>query len=47
MYAQLGSTRLFFDVDGPEWVPAGDRMRQRPVLFLLDDRESGQAGDVE
>jgi len=47
MYAQLGSTRLFFDVDGPEWVPAGDRMRQRPVLFLLHGGPGGDHGSFK
>jgi len=26
---------LFVDVDGPEWVPDGPRMRRRPTLILL------------
>ena len=42
MYAQVGDTRLFYDVDGSEWIPEGDRMRRRPVLFLL---HGGPGGD--
>lgn len=42
MYVTLDGYRLFFDVDGPEWVPDGDQMRQRPVLLLL---HGGPGGD--
>ncbi len=47
MYAKLGSTRLFFDVDGPQWVPDGDRMRRRPVLFLLHGGPGGDHGSFK
>jgi proline iminopeptidase len=31
----VNGVELFVDVDGPEWVPDGDRMRRRPTLILL------------
>ena len=31
----VNRVELFFDVDGAEWVPEGDRMRRRPTLILL------------
>lgn len=42
MLADIRATRLFFDIDGMQWVPEGGRMRQRPVLFLL---HGGPGGD--
>ena len=47
MYAQLDQTRLFFDVDGPQWVPDGDQMRERPVLFLLHGGPGGDHGSFK
>jgi proline iminopeptidase len=35
MRAKIRDTELFFDVDGAGLVVAGDRMRERPVAFLL------------
>jgi proline iminopeptidase len=35
MFATLRDTRLFFDVEGAGLIPAGDRMQQQPVAFLL------------
>jgi pimeloyl-ACP methyl ester carboxylesterase len=32
---QVGSVRLFFDVDGPKLVAAGPWMRERPTVVLL------------
>jgi len=32
---QVGDIRLFFDVEGPKWVPQGERMEERPTLLLL------------
>ena len=47
MYAPLDGTRLFFDVDGPQWVPDGDQMRRRPVLFLLHGGPGGDHGSFK
>lgn len=35
MYAQVNGVRLFFDVEGAEWVPDGDSLRRKPTLLLL------------
>lgn len=35
MRVQVGSVRLFFDVDGPKLVAAGPWMRERPTVVLL------------
>ncbi|MCA9114651.1 MAG: alpha/beta fold hydrolase, partial [Planctomycetaceae bacterium] len=42
MLADICGTRLFFDIDGMQWVPDGARMKERPVLFLL---HGGPGGD--
>lgn len=42
MFAKVRGTELYFDVDGPGLIPAGDRMIERPVLFLL---HGGPGGD--
>ena len=42
MKASVRGTELFFDVDGAGLVVQGDRMVQRPVLFLL---HGGPGGD--
>lgn len=47
MYAELDGTRLFFDVDGPQWVPDGGQMRQRPVLLLLHGGPGGDHGSFK
>lgn len=35
MHVTVNGTRLFFDVDGPNLVPDGPAMRQRPTVLLL------------
>ncbi len=35
MRIQVGDVRLFFDVEGPQLVPDGPIMRERPTLLLL------------
>lgn len=35
MYVTLADVRLFFDVDGPQLVPDGLAMRERPTLICL------------
>jgi proline iminopeptidase len=35
MFAAINGTRIFFDVDGKQFVPDGDRMREKPVCFVL------------
>lgn len=35
MYANVRGAEIFFDVDGMRVAPDGDRMLERPVLFLL------------
>ncbi len=42
MRAKVRGTEIFFDVDGMGLVPDGDRMVQRPVVFLL---HGGSGGD--
>jgi proline iminopeptidase len=42
MRAKVRGTEIFFDVDGMGLVPDGDRMVQRPVVFLL---HGGPGGD--
>src|SRR5258708_23304057 len=42
MLAKIRGTEIFFDVDGAGFVPGGDRMVERPVLFLL---HGGPGGD--
>lgn len=42
MRARIRGTELYFDVDGAALVPDGDRMVERPVLFLL---HGGPGGD--
>lgn len=42
MLAKIRGTEIFFDVDGSGFVPDGDRMVERPVLFLL---HGGPGGD--
>ena len=42
MLAKIRDTEIFFDVDGPGFVPEGDRMVERPALFLL---HGGPGGD--
>lgn len=42
MRAKLNGANLYFDIDGMQLVPEGDRMVERPVLFLL---HGGPGGD--
>jgi len=42
MRARVRGTEIYFDVDGPGLVADGDRMVERPVLFLL---HGGPGGD--
>ena len=35
MQIDVNGTRLWFDVDGPTLVPAGNEMRQRPTVVLV------------
>src|SRR5437773_793986 len=42
MRAKIRGTGIYFDVDGAGLVPEGDRMVERPVLFLL---HGGPGGD--
>lgn len=42
MRARIRGTEIYFDVDGMGLVPEGDRMVERPVLFLL---HGGPGGD--
>lgn len=35
MHILVNGVRLFFDVEGAEWVPDGDRLRRKPTLILL------------
>jgi proline iminopeptidase len=42
MRARIRGTELFFDVDGAGLVPEGDKMVERPALFLL---HGGPGGD--
>lgn len=35
MFATINGTRLYFDVEGSGYVPIGDRMKHRPVLFAV------------
>jgi proline iminopeptidase len=35
MWATIRGTRLFFDIEGVGWIPEGDRLREKPVAFLL------------
>lgn len=42
MRAKIRGAEIFFDIDGAGFVPDGDRMVERPVLFLL---HGGPGGD--
>ena len=42
MRAKIRNTELYFDVDGMGLIPDGDRMTERPTLFLL---HGGPGGD--
>src|SRR5437763_1185309 len=42
MHARIRGTKIYFDIDGAGLVPEGDRMVERPALFLL---HGGPGGD--
>lgn len=42
MYATLNGAKIFFDIDGLEYVPDGPKMRQRPVCFVLHGGPGGE-----
>jgi proline iminopeptidase len=42
MYAKVNGTRIFFDVNGKQFVPDGDKMKKKPVCFVL---HGGPGGD--
>ena len=42
MKASIRGTEIYFDVDGMGLVPDGDRMRERPVVFLLHGGPGGE-----
>ena len=35
MFAKIRDTQLYFDIEGAGLVPDGDRMREKPVAFLI------------
>ena len=35
MHVSVNGVRLFFDVEGPKFVPDGPLMREKPVLLML------------
>jgi len=35
MHVRVNGVRLFFDVEGPKFIPDGKQMRERPTLILL------------
>ncbi|MUT64581.1 alpha/beta fold hydrolase [Paenibacillus sp. NEAU-GSW1] len=35
MFASINDTKIYFDVEGSGYVPAGDRMVRQPVLFVV------------
>jgi proline iminopeptidase len=35
MFAKIRDTKLYFDIEGAGLVPEGDRMKEKPVAFLL------------
>ncbi|MEF2967867.1 alpha/beta hydrolase [Paenibacillus sp. M1] len=35
MFANINDTRIYFDVEGSGYVPDGERMRHRPVLYAI------------
>ena len=42
MFAEVNGVKLFFDIEGKEYVPDGPVMRRRPVCFVL---HGGPGGD--
>lgn len=42
MYANVNGTKIFFDIEGLEYVPDGPVMRQRPVCFVLHGGPGGE-----
>lgn len=42
MYATVNGVKIFFDIEGLEYVPDGPRMRQRPVCFVLHGGPGGE-----
>lgn len=35
MFANINGTRIYFDIEGSGYVPDGERMRHRPVLYAI------------
>jgi len=35
MFANINGVKIFFDIDGLQWVPDGPVMKERPVCFVL------------
>ncbi|MBW4440290.1 MAG: alpha/beta hydrolase [Plectolyngbya sp. WJT66-NPBG17] len=35
MFANIRGTRIYFDIEGAGLVPHGDRMREKPIAFLI------------
>lgn len=42
MYATVNGVKIFFDIEGLEYVPDGPKMRQRPVCFVLHGGPGGE-----
>lgn len=42
MYASINGTKIFFDVEGLQYVPDGPIMRERPVCFVLHGGPGGE-----
>lgn len=47
MFAAINGTRIYFDVEGSGYVPDGDRMRRRPVLFAVHGGPGSDHSDLK
>lgn len=47
MFAAINGTRIYFDVEGSGYVPEGDRMRHRPVLFAVHGGPGSDHSDLK